>query len=51
MLYGIFNNEAGGRIVGDLTSPGSTSLRTGTDSGYGQGGKDLVAAAGRKEAP
>ena len=49
MLYGIFNDEAGGGIVGNLAPPGSTSLRTGPNPWDGQGRKNLAAAAGRKE--
>ena len=51
MLYGIFNNKTGSGIVGNLTPPGSPSLRTGPNPGDGQGGKDLAAATGRKKAP
>ena len=50
MLYGIFNNKTGGGIVGNLTPPGSPSLRTGADSGDCESRKDLAVAAGRKKA-
>ena len=51
MLYGIFNDEASGGTVGDLGSACGVTLRTGTHPWNGQGGKDMVAAAGREETP
>ena len=51
MLYGIFNDKAGGGTVGDLTSSGGLALRSGTNPGDGQGRKDLAVAAGCEKAP
>ena len=44
-------DEAGGGIMGDLATPCCPSLRSGTHPGNRQGGKDLAAASGRREAP
>ena len=49
MLDGIFDDKAGGGTLGDLPTPGSTSLRTGADSGDYESRKDLAAATGRKK--
>ena len=46
MLYGIFDDETGGRVMGDLTSSGGLALRSGANPGDGQGRKDLAVAAG-----
>lgn len=51
MLDGIFDDKAGGGTLGDLPTPGSTSLRTGADSGDYESRKDLAAATGRKKTP
>ena len=51
MLYGIFDDKAGGGVVGNLCPACSVALRTGTYSRNCQGGENMAASTGCKEAP
>ena len=51
MLYGIFDDEAGGGIVGDLCTACSVAVRTGANSWDDESGENMAVASRSEEAP